>query len=143
VSSKIIDITEAVKDRLNAAPGGTFVLPFTAVRVYRPSDKLEALENLSVQVIPGPYERERISRGSVQKTHSVAVLVQRRVESETNADIDPLTELCEQIADYIGPGEIGATGASWTGTEHSPLYDEENMQNLKVFSNAVQFAFAI
>jgi hypothetical protein len=136
--SLVADIADAVTAEINGATLGAF----TAARVYRPQFTLEQLAALTVTVVPGPIERERLARGSnVQKTYTVGVSVQQKVEDETNASIDPLVALAEQIADVIGPGEIGATGAQWVRTDHEPLYDPDHMRDHQVFTNVVLFTF--
>jgi hypothetical protein len=143
LTPNIAPIADAVTTALNAAPPGTFSKTFTAKRIYRPEFKREELGTLHVTVIPGPVTRNQIARRLLEKTYVVGVLVQQAVTGEQNEDIDPLTGLCEEIADFIGPGEIGTTGAAWTATEHDPIYDPDHMKDFRVFTNVVSFTFKL
>lgn len=143
MASVIAGIAQDVLEVLTEAPAGTFPLPFAAARTYQPHVKVADLADARVTVFPGPHERERVSRGAVQRTYTVAVLVQRRVTAETNEQIDPLMELCERIADFVGPGFVGESGPAWVATELDPIYDPEHMKEHMVFTNTVLFRFTL
>lgn len=142
MSSPIATIADAVATALNGA--GTFALPFSAVRIYRPEFNLEDMGTLHVTVIPGNVVRRQIARRLVERLYSVGVLVQRKVTAETNEEIDPLIEVADQIAEYIGPGELANSGgAEWVETEHEPIYDPDHMKEMKLFTNPVIFTFRL
>ena len=142
MASQTAAAADAIAAALNAAPGGTFAMPFEAVRVYLPGFDLEELETLRVTVVPAAFEPSHLSRSHVQKELTVDVGVHARLPQGTepyapaaNAVIDAHVGLLEQIAAFFKPGQYG--GATFVRCSADSIADPEQLRMNNVF-----FAFA-
>jgi hypothetical protein len=144
-------VAEAVKAQLNAAAATTaaFGRTFTARRVYVPANSLAALKDLCVSVYAAGDEQEPATRARNLHDVTVEVGIQQRLpatcdpEAEAgNAQIDPLTDLAERVADSFRQGPAGDTGAQWAGTKLT-LPDVEHLLQDRVFTAVVTLTYKL
>jgi hypothetical protein len=137
----IADVAEAVKDRLNDAPDGTFSLDFTASRVYEPEGDLSAggFDKLTVAVAPQPNGRKLASRGEASRTIRVVVVIKQKLESgvdptspAANEWIDARLLLSQQIVEYLSIAHAAA-GAQWMATLQDATYSHEMLKTPGIF----------
>ncbi len=137
----ITQVTEAVVAELNAA---TFSLPVTATRSYLPRVELADLKTLKVTVVPSSVSVVTASRGQVQQDVAIDVAVQQKLNSEQNADLDPLLALAEEIAAHFqGKRLASLPEAVWMKTEFKPIYAPEHIEQLRTFTSVLTLAFRV
>lgn len=137
----IVDIAEAVVAELN---GGTFSQSFTAQRLYRPQFDLAEMQDLHVTVVPRGIETSIASRSGVQCDVSVDVAVQKKLQTETSAEIDPLMALVEEIADFFRGRKLSeCPRASWIATANEPVYSPGHLEELRQFTSVLTVTFRV
>ena len=137
----LTDIADAVVAELN---GASFSKPFEAVRRYRPQFDLSEMQALHVSVVPKAVSQEIQSRSRTSGDYQVDVGVQQKFASE--ADLDPLMTLVEEIADHFRFKRLtlpGGNEAVWVRTENDPVYVPEHMDELRQFTSVLTFTFRI
>ena len=148
--SVLTDIASAVATELNAAPAGTFEPTFTAQRVYLPQYDLKDMIDLHVTVVPKGVVVQSASRAVSQYDYSIDVAVQKKLLAITAggttdpAEIDPLMSLVEQIADFFRQRRLAEfPSAAWVRTEHTHLYAQEHMSDLRQFTSVLTLTFRV
>ena len=148
----LVECADAVTAALNGAPPGTFSLPFAAVRLNNPTEKLEGMEDLHVTVVPSPNGgrvAEFISRNRQQVTLKVELAIQQQFENadDKNGDSDPLIKLALEIANFLisapltgGDGSRFAPFKAVCGDEDSPFLSQEKA-NENLFTAVVSAYF--
>jgi len=137
----IVDIADAVVTELNA---GTFSQTFRAARHYRPQFRLEEMKDLHVTVVPKGVEATTVSRSGVQYDISVDVAVQKKLEKETNTDLDPLMNLAEEIANFFRLRRLTQyPGASWLRSENDPAWSPGHLEELGQFTSVLTLTFRV
>jgi hypothetical protein len=130
MAKRITTIAEAVKDWLNEQ---SFSLSFTAVRAWDTQTKLKENASLVVQVSPMPFDSMRgnasamrgpETRRAIGREYVMEIAILKQVDPEDNTEVDPLSDLCEEITDAaievnFGGGVCYATnGPFWDATEN-------------------------
>jgi hypothetical protein len=139
--AEIVDIADAVVTELNA---GTFSQELEAVRLYRPQFDLTEMKDLHVTVVPKSIETVTVSRTCVQYDITVDVAVQKKLETETNDEIDPLVNLVEEIATFFRLRRLTEyPGASWLRTENEPVYSPGHLEELRQFTSVLTLTFRV
>ena len=137
----IVDIADAVVAELN---GGTFSQTLEVVRLYRPQFDLAEMKDLHVTVVPKGVEAATVSRSVVQYDVSVDVAVQKKLETETNDEIDPLVNLVEEIATFFRLRRLAEyPNASWLGTTNEPVYSPGHLEELRQFTSVLTLTFRV
>ena len=137
----IVDIADAVVTELNA---GTFSQTLEAVRLYRPQFDLVEMKDLHVTVAPKAVEAATVSRSVVQYDVSVDVAVQKKLETETNDEIDPLVNLVEEIATFFRLRRLAEyPNASWLSTTNEPVYSPGHLEELRQFTSVLTLTFRV
>ena len=138
----VSDIADAVVAAINAAPSGTFILGFQAVRDYLPTYELKDMGTLHVTVVPKASDMSVPTRGVRQRDVKIDVAVQQRLQTVDTFSVDPLANLVEQIADYLGGlGRVGNAG--FVGAENNPLWIQEHLDSMKQFTGVVTITLRI
>jgi hypothetical protein len=137
----IIDIADAVVASLNA---GSFSIPFTAQRQYRPVLDLPQLQALHVTVVPRDVTIASAGRDRNQHDCRIDIAVQKKIDQERPAEIDPLMALVEQIADHFRLRRPeGFAEAVWVRTENVPIYSVEHLEQHRVFTSVLTLTFRV
>ena len=137
----IVDIAEAVVAELNA---GEFSQAFSAQRLYRPQFDLAEMKDLHVTVVPKGVATSIASRSGVQCDVSVDVAVQKKLESESSDEIDPLMNLVEEIADFFRQRKLSQyPKASWVATANEPVYSPGHLEELRQFTSVLTVTFRV
>ena len=139
--AEIVDIADAVVTELNA---GTFSQELEAVRLYRPQFDLAEMATLHVTVVPKSIETVTVSRTCVQYDITVDVAVQKKLEAETNDEIDPLVSLVEEIAMFFRLRRLAEyPNATWLRTENEPVYSPGHLEEVRQFTSVLTLTFRV
>lgn len=137
----ITDIADAIVAELNAA---TFSQPVTATRHYLPQFDLKEMHALHVTVVPKRVVLAGGDRSRSQGDYSIDVAVQRKFESEMNADLDPLTNLVEEIVDHFRGKRLASyPNAAWLKTEQTVLYAPEHIDEFRQFTSVLTLTYRV
>ena len=137
----ITDIADAIVAELNAA---TFSQPVTAARHYLPQFELKEMQSLHVTVVPKAVVLASSDRSRGQGDYSVDVAVQKKFETETNPELDPLMNLVEEIADHFRGRRLASyPNAAWLKTEQNVLYAPEHIDELRQFTSVLTFTYRV
>lgn len=137
----IVEIADAVVDELNA---GSFEADFTAARDYRPRFTPADLKELRVTVVPRALSVEAESRARQCVDATIDIAIQRRLDSETTEEIDPLMELVDQIVAFWKlrrPSSLSQ--ALCVEVANEPIYAVEHLDQLRVFTSVVSLTFRL
>jgi len=106
----------------------------TATRVWVMRRDPATLANISIVVMPEFREKEAVSRSQDESMLSPYIIVAKRVDPYTNADVDLLARLCQQIEDYVERTNLVGSVATykWIGQEQVQL-DDDILANDRVF----------
>ena len=137
----VTDIADAVVTELNAH---TFSQAFTAQRHYRPIFDLAEMQDLHVTVVPKGLAIERLDRSRNQHDVQVDIAVQKKCQAADNAELDPLTALVEEIADFFRLRRLTVCPeAVWIRTENAPIYAPEHLDELRQFTSVLTLTFRV
>ena len=136
-----VEIADAVKDDLNA---GSFSLPFAAERLYLPLFELPEMQVLHVSIVPKGITQTAANRTQIQHDCQVDVAVQQKVAGEAPAEVDPLTDLVEELIEHFRFHRLPAfPTAAWLRTENAPIYDPEHMHRLRQFTSVITLTYRV
>jgi hypothetical protein len=114
-----------------SVPGGVI----TAAMQRKPDYGLEDLGMLRVSVVPGPYTMKTETKGMEVADVTTGIVVAKHVGSE--AEIDALEDLCQEIVDAIRSDYIKPAGlpedSDWTEVSNPLPYDPELLEARNVF----------
>ncbi len=146
----VSDLADAVRDALNAAPGGTFAEAFEAKRKWLPRVELAKMGTaLRVSVVPQADDRSVSSRTGIGRDIPIDIGVQKKLPPDTdpdseaaNAYIDPLVTLVESMATYLKPGQkLGNVVIVRTLVD--PVCDREQLAQFGIFTSVVSVFFKV
>jgi len=142
----IIQIADAVVAQLNSS--GSPLAPAegdplaVAARAYAPVFDLGEMADLHVTVVPKAATAERLDRASRQFDYSIDVAVQKKLGDASNAEIDALMLLVEQITDHFnGNRPAQFAGAVCLRVENDPIYSPDHMRELRQFTSVLTLVF--
>jgi hypothetical protein len=129
-----------IADALAAGLAGyEFSPPFATiapVRRYVPDYDVADLGPLHVSVVPGPITTEKTARGSDLFQHQIAVVLAKQTDG-TNADLDALATLAEEILDAIRSDVLTTPAmpdqARYLSAEMETSLDRDAMTDRRVF----------
>ncbi len=106
----IADLADAIVTELNAA---TFSQEFAAIRKWLAKWTLPQLATLRVSVVPGPATYETASRGQDDERHEMDIAVQKKIDPDTNSEVDALVKFMEEIIAHFRAKRLtaGSTNA--------------------------------
>jgi len=137
----ITEITQAVVSELN---GGAFSLAFTAERAYLPCFDLQEMQSLHVTVVARSVSQSKLDRGRCQKEIEIDIAVQKRVAGETEAELDPLMDLVQEIGDYLSGRELGGVpNAIWVKTVNEPIFAQEHLSEMRQFTSLLTVTYRV
>jgi len=132
----ITALADAVTAALNAH---TFTQTFTAVRVTLPDLDPKDTEELQVNVMAGGRTMEIDSRKYDAHDMIIEVAVIQRVEDTSNAQVDPLIALCEEIAAFLKRQRMGDYPCLSVAIR--PLYDYARLKERNLFMSVVHATY--
>lgn len=139
--SKILNIADAVVAQLNSA---TLSQPVEAKRLYVPSFDLPDMKSLHVTVVPRELHVRTLDRRRNLYEAEIDLAVQKKFSMGDAAEIDPLVELVEEIADVFRLQRLSSfPGAIWAGTEHRLLYSQEHWDQMNQFTSLLSLTFRL
>lgn len=134
--SAAAQIAEALATGLAAY---TFSSPYASIpaqRRYVPDYELADLSTLKVSVVPGPITTERSARGHDLFVHQIGVCLAKQT-SGTNADVDALAFLADEIVDAIRSNALTTgtmpEGCRYVAAELETTYERDAMVDRRVF----------
>jgi len=137
----ITDVADALVAELNAA---SLSQPLTAARHYVPSFELQDMKDLHVSVVPKGVVITKSDRSRNTNDIQVDVAVQKKFETGDAAEIDPLVNLVEEIADHFRLRRLDSyPAAHWIKTEHAPIYAQEHWDELRQFTSVLTLTFRV
>jgi len=139
--STIIDVADALVARLNA---GQFSQPLTAERKYQPVFDLPQLADLKVSVVPKAVAITTASRHDSFYDCTIDVGIQKKVDSDDAAQIDPLVDLVEEIADHLRMQRLDELPeAAWMRIENDPVFAPELLDQDRVFTAVLTVTYRV
>ncbi|HRQ75587.1 MAG TPA: hypothetical protein PK098_06670 [Phycisphaerales bacterium] len=143
--STITQVADAIASALN---DGAFSQEFTAQRLYQPSFELADLETLRVSVVPKSVTVTNASRTHAFLDCAIDIGVQKKLspgsESETDAEIDALLALAEEIADHLRQKRLEAMPeAAWLSLEHEPIFAPEHLDQHRQFTSVLTVTYRV
>ena len=137
----ITDIADAVVAEMNAH---TFSQPFTAVRTYDTTLALEDAGTLHVTVVPKALAEEVASRTADQVDYAIDVGVRKKPASVSNAEMDPLVSLVEEIRAFFRRRRLAAyPGAMCIRTPIEPVFAPEHLREYGQFTSILSLTFRV
>ena len=137
----ITDIADAVVAELN---GHTFSQPFTAVRTYDTTLALEDAGTLHVTVVPKALTEEVASRAADQVDYAIDVGVRKKPAQVSNAEMDPLVTLVEEIRTFFRRRRLTAyPGAMCIRTPIEPVFAPEHLREYGQFTSILGLTFRV
>ena len=137
----ITDIADAVVAEMN---GHTFSQPFTAVRTYDTTLALEDAGTLHVTVVPKALTEEVASRTADQVDYVIDVGVRKKPASVSNAEMDPLVSLVEEIRTFFRRRRLAAyPGAMCIRTPIEPVFAPEHLREYGQFTSILSLTFRV
>ena len=142
--STTVEVAEAVEAAINAA---TFSLtPDNVVRSYFPIQELKDIgTDLTLNIVTGDRERERSNRSQIREEVTVSVSVEQKLAGRTNAIIDPLIALTEEIEDEL-EGRLTTTGGldcHWIKTELVVPWSYDILKKEGLYFSISKFTYRI
>ena len=140
--SRSSDIADAVVAYVN---GQGYAWKFDAERLVFPSATVEASDGLLVSVFMGPRVSDLFDRGRYQVTHTVYLVVQKKLPADAadlTAETDDLINLVESIEsslEAVDLADLAMVGYN-TATERIP-YNLEAVRQAGVFSSITAFDY--
>lgn len=142
-TADILTIADAVVTAINAASLSQSV---TAVRSYIATRELSDDSGLTVTVMPAADAAKRDSRKSSQHHFTLHVGVQQKVADKTNATIDPLMLLTQEMADLFLYQRAGNAVLVMPDKDDGQpairvLFNEQHLRDLDQFTAVIQLTF--
>jgi hypothetical protein len=140
--SLAIDIADAVTAELNAAAPGTFSQVLTAQRLVLPVFELSDLAALKVTVVPRSLQITGSTRAASQYEIGIDIGVQKRVGKTVDDDVEALSTLVDEIADYLRRRPLSQTPyAVWVSISNEPVYAREHLAEQRVFTSVLTVTY--
>lgn len=152
MAAVVVEIAEAVVEALNDA---TLSMAFTAERLYVPRFKRHAsspgdedlpdLETLRVSVVPRELSLASLNRGADDFDYLIDVAIQKRLDSDGPAEVDPYMLLAEEVVDLFRGEALEASfgRASCMQAANLPIYSPEFLNDANVFTSVVTLTFRL
>ena len=131
---------DAVKAELNAAPAGTFSIPFVATRRVFPEFDLSELKNLNVTVVPKSVEIATQTRSMCYRDVTVDIGIQKKLDKSPglDEDVSVLGVVVDEITDYLRQRTLSeAPYAVWVNVKNDPVYSLEHLSENRVFTSVL------
>ncbi len=146
MSSRIADLGDAIVASLN---GGTFSQDFTAARKWIVKWSLAELSTLRVTVVPGPSKFELVDRGEDDQEHQVDIAVQKKIDPDTNTNVDELVEQVEEIIEHCRKLSLTAGSANVLCTKRETIspdlavVDPQMLKDKRTFTGVIRTTWKV
>lgn len=148
MSAVIVDLADAVVDKLNAASLSQL---FTAERTYVPVHGLEQLSDLKVSVVPTGLTATTLERSTANLyEYVIDIGIQRGIgrgsmtPAEINAACDPLMLLAQEIVDLFSDKRLSTyTDAFCSDFTNTPIFHPPHIDEHRVFTSVVSLTFKL
>jgi hypothetical protein len=129
---------------LTELAGQTFSMPVTCARKYSPNWDLRDIDGVQLTVVPRGNEIASASRGELSHQVAVDVAVQKKASASTPAEIDPLMDLVQEVADFLTRRRLaGYADASWLRITNSPIYAPEHLTDKRLFTSVLTVTYVV
>jgi hypothetical protein len=135
-SPSITAIADAVAAEISAGFAVGLFAPAAAVSRAYLHQYPDASTSLNVSVEPATREAAQIARGKKQVNAQVLVMISQRVGDRSNATLDPLAELVEDLQDYYAQERMltGISEVAVVGQVHQDsMYDQDMLYSKSTF----------
>lgn len=148
LTSRVMDVADAVAALLNAPPNGfgPFLSSFQSAVAFQPQFDLKQLQTLQVAVIPDEEADTMLLKQTNQLDVSVDVWIQKHIAGVPEGR--SLMALAEQFKTLlklprpVGPMTLGdGSHASWIGMTARPLWHPNHMLEKNVFTRVLTFTY--
>lgn len=137
----VLQIADSVTAQINAA---ALSQPLQAERLYVPNFDLEEMNQLRVSVVPRELTILALDRTSSKYNTRIDIAVQRKFDSGSNAEIDPLVALVEEIADLFRLKRLDSMPeARCVQVEHPVIYSHEHWEQYRQFTSLLTLTFQL
>ena len=124
--------------------GQTFSLPVVCQRKYAPNWDLKDIDGIQVTVVPKGNEITTATRNELSNQISVDVGIQRKVNASTPAEIDPLMDLVQELADFLTRRPLAAyANASWLRIANTPIYAPDHLTDKRLFTSVLTVTYVV
>jgi len=134
------DIAKAIVDDCNAA---TWTTPAEFTSSYVAREDLETIADLTVTVIYAGQRATMDNRNAWKHEYDIDIGVQKKVTTDTNAELDRYTELLDEIVDYWKDHTPGTTAARMIGAEWLNPFVPDHLTTNRVFTGVVRLTFRL
>lgn len=140
--SVIAAVADEIVSKVN---GGSFSQSFTAVRAYVHSTRLKDNDALAVYVAPKDASTEWLARGERQRELTFYASVMKRLpQGFTNADVDSLVALVEEIDGYLSNAANRLiTNGSFVSSELVPPVDGRHLIEWGQFTGVIEVTYRV
>lgn len=115
-----------------------------AQRLYRPRFTAADLQTVQVSVVPRSLVIEAASRVDDSRHYQIDLAVQKKLDTETAEEIDPLVGLVDEIARYFRLRRLAAMQrALCVKVENTPIYAVEHLEELRCFTSIITLSFRV
>lgn len=139
MTASLVNLAQAVTDKLNT--GGAFTPPLNAERTYQLFYELAEAKTPKVSVYASAdTSPEKCDRSRWKHELTIDVAVQRKLDTDENAEKDALVELADRCCEYIkanrpdGPWKLMEAGVQ-------PFSQNELLKQNKLFTAVARFLF--
>lgn len=134
------DIADAVTAAIN---GAEWAQEFTAERVVDTTKTVEQLQSLSVVVHPYDMTRERLDQAGVQVDHVISIGIRQQLANTTNADVDPLNKLTQDMAAFFDTFFVAGEGdeEALVDVADTPILAEPSLLRKNLYLGVVRLTF--
>jgi len=124
--------------------GQTFSMPVTCARKYAPNWDLRDIEGVQISVVPRGIDIASASRSQLSIQVSVDVAVQKKAAASTPAELDPLMDLVQEIADFLTRRPLAAyADASWLRIANTPIYAPDHLTEKRLFTSVLTVTYIV
>jgi hypothetical protein len=133
-------IAEAIVSDCN---GATWSSTVAFESKYVPRENLESITDPIVTVIYAQQRAVPDSRAAWRHEYDIDLGIQKRVSTDDTSDIDGMSDLLDEVADYWKTRKPTGTGAVMKFVEWISPYVPDHLTNAKVFTGVLRLTFRL
>jgi len=116
---------------------------FVARRTYRPEHSLESLRDLTVIVVPKAHDRAIANRSAVHHDLTIEIAIMQRPDPLTEAALDALTTLVDELADWLTFRGYPEHSAQWQSTACDPIWSQDHLRESQLFTSILTVTYRV